>query len=245
MAGLEERNQQILSYISQLQTQETNLYNQLNDNSIPTDQKQKIIAKINELAQMRLNMYMSLKDQYSNWKQDLNNSQSTLSQQVDALDIIEAELNDRKRRLNALQNEKVNQLRMVQINTYYGKKYEAQSQVMITVILTFVPLLLLTVLYKKQLVPSSVFFGLLILVLFIGSLFFLSQVTDIARRDSVNYDTYDWVFDKSSAPAPSSDSGSQSDPWSDSSATTTCVGAACCTTGSTYDASLNICTINA
>ena len=46
--------------------------------------------------------------------------------------IIENELNNAKKTLGALEEEKINSLRMVEINKYYGKRYGAQADLMKT-----------------------------------------------------------------------------------------------------------------
>ena len=72
--SLQERNQQVLNNISQLQTQEKELYASLDDVSLSSDQKQQIINKINEISQMRLNLYSGLKDMYSSYQQNVASS---------------------------------------------------------------------------------------------------------------------------------------------------------------------------
>ena len=59
--NLQEKNQQVLNNISQLQLQEKQLYDSLNDITLTTDQKQQIINKINEISQIRMNMYSGRK----------------------------------------------------------------------------------------------------------------------------------------------------------------------------------------
>jgi hypothetical protein len=54
----------------------------------------------------------------------------------------------------------------------------------------------------------------------------------------MNYNEYDWYFDVASAPTGSS---SSTDPWASTSSTSACVGAACCSSNQTFDASLNLC----
>ena len=47
--NLQERNQQVLDNISQLQTQEKELYTSLDDPNLSSEEKQQIINKINEI----------------------------------------------------------------------------------------------------------------------------------------------------------------------------------------------------
>ena len=127
-SNLQERNQQALNSISQLQTQEKELYTSLDDPGLTSEQKQQIINKINEISQMRLNIYSGMQDIYSYYQQNVSSSRNTLGQEVSAIDIIENELNQAKKKLNLIQDEKSNKLRLVEINTYYGKRYNAHTQ---------------------------------------------------------------------------------------------------------------------
>jgi DNA repair exonuclease SbcCD ATPase subunit len=104
--SLQERNQQVLSDISQLQDQEKQLYDSLDDVTLSSEQKQQIITKINEISQIRLNVYAGLKDMYSFYQKDVSASRGTLGQEMSALEIMENELNEAKRRLNKIQDEK-------------------------------------------------------------------------------------------------------------------------------------------
>ena len=55
----------------------------------------------------------------------------------------------------------------------------------------------------------------------------------------MNWDEYDWYFDKSSAPEPSKSTSTETNPWKTPSFT--CVGTECCYEGSVYDYDKNIC----
>ena len=100
--NLQERNQQVLNNISQLQTQEKQLYDSLDDVTLSSDEKQQIINKINEISQMRLNMYAGMKDMYSYYQKNVSASRSTLGQEVAAINVLENELNESNIRMNLL-----------------------------------------------------------------------------------------------------------------------------------------------
>ena len=239
--NLQERNQQVLDNISQLQSQEKQLYDSLDDVTLSSDQKQQIINKINEISQMRLDMYASMKDMYSYYQQNVAASRSALGQEVSAIDILENELNQSKIRMNLIQDEKYNKLRLVEINTYYGKRYNAHSKLMKTIVLTCIPVIILAVLANSGILPSNLYVFLTGLVIIIGVIIIGLELIDMSNRDNMNWDEYNWYFDKSKAPTDSSD-GNASDPWA--TASMTCIGSACCYDGSTYDDATNICVPN-
>ena len=239
--SLQERNQQVLNNISQLQTQEKALYDSLEDVSLSTEQKQQIINRINEISQMRMNLYAGLKDMYSYYQQNVSASRSTLGQSIAAVDVLENELNQAKIRMNLIEDQKYNKLRLVEINTYFGKRYNAHSKLMKTIVFICIPVIILAVLANKGILPSNIYKLLVVIILVVGAILIGLQLIDMSNRDDMNWDEYNWYFDKSKAPSDTTE-GTASDPWG--TASVVCVGSACCYDGSTYDDQKNICVPN-
>lgn len=245
--NLQERNKQVLNNISQLQIQEKQLYDSLDNVSLSAEQKQQIINKINEISLMRMNMYSSLKDMYSYYQRNVSTSGTILTQSIAAIDILENELNEEKKRMNLLEDQKNNNLRLVEINTYYGKRYSAHSKIMKTIVFMCIPLIILAVLVNKSILPSNIYVFLSGLIIIIGVILIGSQLIDISNRDTMNWDEYNWYFDQKTAPTSTLDitnngNGSSNNPWT--SLSLTCIGSACCYEGSTYDSKKNICIPN-
>ena len=241
-SNLQERNQQALNSISQLQTQEKELYTSLDDPGLTSEQKQQIINKINEISQMRLNIYSGMQDIYSYYQQNVSSSRNTLGQEVSAIDIIENELNQAKKKLNLIQDEKSNKLRLVEINTYYGKRYNAHTQLMKTIVFTCIPIIILSILANRGILPPKLYRVLAAIVLIIGVVILGRQLIDMSNRSNMNWDEYEWYFDPSKAPTASTSDTSSQNPWA--TGAITCIGSACCYEGSTYDEMKNMCVPN-
>jgi len=237
--SLQERNQQVVSNIAQLQAQEKDLYSSLDDVNLNSEQKQRIINQINEISQMRINLYAGLKDAYSFYQKNVSVSRNTLGQSIEAIDILENELNQSKRRMNLLEDQKYNKLRLVEINTYYGKRYHAHSGLMKTIVIMCIPIILFSILANKGILPPKLYAFLMGIVILIGIVLIGRQLIDIGSRDNMNWDEYYWYFDKNKAPSDAVTS--TSDPWERNSMSLTCVGSSCCYEGSTYDSEQNIC----
>ena len=245
--NLQERNHQVLNDISQLQITEQKLYNSLENVSITPEQKQQIIDKINQVSQIRINLYTNLQDMSSYYQENVSAAKTTLGQQKVAIDIIENELNDSKRKLNVLQEQKNNTLRMVEINTYYGDKYTAHKRIMKTVVIICLPLILLAFLANRSILPSNVYALLSGIVLIIGIIILGYQLIDLSNRDNMNWDEYNWNFNPDAAPSNSgtveevtTSSTSSSNPWTPTT-TAACVGSECCDSNSAYDSTQNKC----
>ena len=242
--NLEESNSQVLKNISELQKNETQLYIELNDPKTTPSRREQIIQKINELSQMRLNLYANLKNMYSSQERNISSTSNIISKQLSALDAVENELNQMKLRMNALKEEDYNKLRLVQINTYYGKRYSSYAEVMKTIALLCIPIIILAILGNKGFVPTNIYILLMSIILIIGIILVGKQLLDIANRDNMNWDEYDWYFDKTKAPSTSTERANISNPWDLSMPSLTCIGSSCCYSGTTYDDIENVCLPN-
>ena len=176
--NLQERNQQVLNNITQLQSQEKELYQSLDDVNISNEEKQQIIMKINEISQMRMNLYAGLKDIYTYYQENVSASKTTLGQSVAAVDILENELNQSKLKMNLIEDQKNNKLRLVEINTYFGQKYNANSNLMKTIVYICIPIIILAVLFNRGILPSNIYKLLLVIIISIGIIMIGKQLID-------------------------------------------------------------------
>jgi hypothetical protein len=243
LPNVQENNEQILNDIQTLQQMEQQLFSNLESNpNLTTVQQQQIIEKMNQLSNMRINLYQTLSGLNNYFENSLNNSIGTLKQQADAISIIENELNRSKKRLEILEQEKNNKIRLVEINSYFGDKYAEHSQLMKIIIFTLVPIIILALLNNKGILPNTIYYILLAIISLIGAFFFWRRFASIIMRDNMNYQEYDWYFDPNSATTSNGSSNTTtSDPWSGGFDYGTCVGDGCCSPGLTYDSSINQC----
>jgi hypothetical protein len=239
--NISQNNEQILNDIQSLQQMEQQLFNNLETNTNLTPQQQlQIVDKMNQLSNMRINLYKTLSGVNNFFENALSSSIGTLREQTVAIGIVESELNQAKQRLEALQAEKNNKIRLVEINDYYGDKYAEHSQLMKIIIFTLVPVIILAILNNKGILPNTPYYILLVIVSIIGSIFFWYRFASIIMRDNMNYQEYDWYFDPNAATTTTSTTVT-SDPWLSLKVPGTCVGQYCCSDGQTYDSSLNQC----
>jgi hypothetical protein len=243
LPNISQNNEQILNDIQSLQQMEQNLFNSLETNANLTPQQQeKIIEKMNQLTNMRINLYQTLSGVNSFYGIALNSSAVTLKEQTAAIGIVESELNRSKNRLQLLEAEKNNKIRLVEINDYYGDKYAEQSQLMKIIVFTLIPIIILAFLNNKGILPNTIYNILLVIISFIGAYFMWTRYVSIIMRDNMNYQEYDFYFDPKSAPSgPVTDSN---DPWLTTKVAGSCVGQYCCSDGQTYDVELNKCVIS-
>lgn len=241
---LTERKSQIIANISQLQQIEQGLIVQLNDSNLTDAQRTSILNKINEISQLRINLYATINEMYSYNQSNATHTSNILSDQMAAISIVETELEDNRKRLNMLASQKNDKVKLVQINTYYGKYYNARKQIMVTIVLICVPILILTILGNMGILPSNLYALLIIIIIIVGSISIGYQIIDLSNRDNMNFDEYNWKFNKKIAPQINTNITAPGfDPWA--SLPSSCINGACCPSTYHYESTANKCVINA
>lgn len=244
LSNISQNNEQILNDIQSLQTMEQDLFNSLETNTNLTfQQQQKIVEKMNQLSNMRINLYKTLGGVNQFYGTALQVSAVTLKEQSDAIRIVESELNKSKKRLQLLEAEKNNKIRLVEINDYYGDKYIEHSNLMKIIIFTLLPIIVLAFLNNKGILPSKIYTILIVIISAIGAFFLWRRYASIIMRDNMNYQEYDFYFNPATAPAAST-TASTNDPWASTTVPGSCVGEYCCSNGLVFDTSSNMCVIS-
>ena len=243
------RQQDMIQQLTDVQNIEQDMYQQLArnvSNGGTTAEKDSILARIQTLSQNRMDMYRDLMDNYAIIRQSVGQTRGDLTDQLALIDIAQQQLDALRKQTGELGDGKEGKERMIEINTYYGKKYAAQKELMQIVILTCVPLLVLALLAKFGSLAGNIASAIGALVLVIGLYFIVRKFIDINSRNNMEFDEYDWQFD----PAALKPTVIEYDlaqlrgvmPTADISIGG-CFGQACCAQGTVYDDTLSKCVI--
>ena len=238
--NIQESNDQILNDIQSLQKMEQQLFTTLESTpNLSSDEQKNIIEKMNQLSNMRVNLYQTTNGFNQFFENTLNTQTNSLKEQVLAIDIVENELNRSKKRLQLLEQERNNKIRLVEINNYFGDKYAEHAAIMKIIILMLIPVIILTLLNKKGILPDKIFHVLVGIVALIGGYFFWKRFFSIIMRDNMNYQTYNWSFDRHNTEKDEDEDededGDDEDDWVSKKNRRTCVGENCCSDGLIYD----------
>jgi hypothetical protein len=123
-------------------------------------------------------------------------SEALYEAQRTAIDFIKQEKERAASNAKTLKDDNSNKRRMAQVNTYYTKNYEANTEVMKNIIIVSVALIILAVLRKKNLIPESIGTLGVIFILTLGGIVIGKQAFDIIRRNDHDFDKYDWNFNE-------------------------------------------------
>jgi hypothetical protein len=189
-----------LHKISQLQKTEEQLYKALTQNAenvalgkpntFSDDEIKDITTQINSLSAARVNLYNSISETYHSQAVNETNAQASLKQQTKTLQLLEQELNKSKKNLSKLKDEKYNQLKMIEINTYYSKQYDAHRRLMRMI--TIIGACLLVAIGLEYTPLKVVSTPLTILICSIGAFLVGKRLINMILRRNDNYDEFNW-----------------------------------------------------
>ena len=221
----------------------TELEKNIANNTLTDDLKESLINQIGELTEMRINLYTNLNENSQNTIDNLYSSDVLSGHQGQTIIIIENELNQTKSRLEELNNLKTNNLRMVQINKYYGDKYQDQSYLMMVVIIICIVIIIIKFLHNKNIIPDALYAILLVIILTIGFIVVFWKMVYLYSHDNFDYNKYKWAFNSETAPKIDTTGGANGqNPWKLSNNTNICPGSySYCGSGTVYDSTENKC----
>ena len=162
--------------------------------------------------------------------------------QKTAIDFIAKERKRAAANAQTLSEDNTNKRRMAQVNTYYTRNYEANTEVMKNIIYVSVALIVLAVLRNKELIPASISTLGVIFILTMGGIVIGKQVFDIMRRNDHEFDKYDWNFNEDDMNNKFvQQSADPSKPMELGMGGGACYGPGCCDVGTTWDAARGLC----
>ncbi len=235
-SNTEETMSSMLNYLNELQATEKDLYSLLVDENDSTS-KTDIVNQINSLSAKRDKLYFQMKQLSRDANNENMNSSIEYTNQLRVVKIAERELNREKERLKILNAEKFNKLRMVQINTYYSRKYEALGYVTILAIILFIIAIVINMLTNRGIIPSGVTNTVGPLLIGVGIFILFLAYFDILKRSNFNFDEYNYPKEESSG-----GDGGEIGIWPEPDIGL-CVGETCCSQGTTYDSVSDTCKV--
>ena len=196
MDTLSASQQQLLTSVQQLQDAQKDLMNRYSGATDPTDRK-KIANEMDKNEMLRSNLLSSSGAAALVQRHAIDTKQDAAKDLTAMTLLMEAELKSARDQLDEIQTIRLGKERMIQLNTYYGKRFMAQAGVMKIFIYMCLPILILAVLANMGLLPNYIAGFAIIASIVIGIVYIYGAVHDINRRDKMNFDEYTWEFDPS------------------------------------------------
>jgi len=245
----EQKNMRIVTSVNQIDAQLSELYTNLESsgatNGASSTNVEKIIKEIDTLQKLRMSLYTNLNDNYKATQSNVVEARDTLVNKLAMTKIAEHELSNTNTNLSVMKNIKNDRIRVAEINNYYSSKYETQTTIMKTIVYFCIPILILGILMKKELLPQFIGISIIGILCGLAIVVIYFQTVDVMKRDNMVFDEYDWEFNpKNIKLYDENNDGDQ--PVIKRGMGNVCIGEACCPPGNTFgiswDESKQICT---
>ena len=241
---LSASQQQMLASVQQLQDAQKGLMHKYASATDSTE-RQKIATEMDKNETLRTNLLSSTGAAALVQNQAVANKKERAKDKAVLLEVANAELNAARQQMEDIQSSRTGKERIIELNTYYGKRFMAQAGVMKIFIYMCIPVLILAVLANMGFLPNYIAGLLIIVAIVVGLIYIYGAIDDINRRDNMNFDEYTWEFDPSRVgslvnPNPTVSSGSANSSCN----IVGCYESACCNPPSTiWDPKSSTCVV--
>ena len=193
--------EKIIEKISKLQDLENQKYDDLNillaSNPTPDNiaQQKVLMNDITQLTNIRSQLFDTLLLQAQNNVKVNDAMNANVQDKHTIVTLKENDLNARRSAVAALNQDFENTQKMVDINVYYKKQYEARVKIMKYIVVLCFLVIFFVVLMNLGWLPQEMVIVLVVIIILAGGLYIGSLMYDAYQRSSINYDEYDWGFD--------------------------------------------------
>ena len=172
------------------------LYKDLESSLSTSNQKESdnIIKNINTLASVRSILYNNYVQMNENAQETSISQKIAYEQTMQAINATNKEIEESKKKIALLNQEKYDRLRLIEINNYYGSQYSNHQKIILYIILLCSFFLITIILKNKNILSSNIYFWLNIIVISISTIIIGYMVKDAYNRDNMMYDENNYRF---------------------------------------------------
>ena len=168
----QDKNTELSTYIDKLSNVEQQLIEQISTTKDPKEQA-RLSNNLVLIQDTRTNLMNALSSINAYYSQNLMGSSHTLEQQTNAVAIMDKEMEQAKKRLAYINQQKENKLRLVEINQYYSASYAEWTylvKILIITIIAFAIVINITTYFPG--LPSELY-SMLMFIISITSLYYI------------------------------------------------------------------------
>ena len=214
----ENNSKNLLDSIQQLTETETDLLTQVTNlagvdtiatgvntsdvNNPETNRRiQKLLGEIKNIEQIKTSIYNTLITSYELTQQQIEAIRPIVANSNVANQLMADALNLKLEKLGEEIQLNNNSQRLIGVNNYYARRYEAHSSVMKKIVLFCGVIILVIFLMKIGFISDGISSILIIATLAVGIVIVGKQVWDISRRSNIDFDRYNYPFNEKNLPS--------------------------------------------
>ena len=180
--------------ISNIQELEKTLYDRLNKEGLNNEQKKMVMSELLQLNRIKGNLYNTINNLYDTYKNQVGTTSQAVSDQLTSIKLVETELSDLAVRAAKVDEDNLSKLRLIEINRYYGEKYDDHAGFMKYLIIFIIFYLVLYLLKKKFLIKDNVHSLLLFILIFVAMIVLGRYFYRMMFRNNMEYNEYQFPF---------------------------------------------------
>jgi hypothetical protein len=162
------------------------------------------LAELVKIEKIKTSIYRALTTSYQLTQQQIDAIRPVVANSNVANQLMAEALNVKLKQLGEQIDLHNNSERMIGVNDYYARRYEAHSSVMKKIVLFCGIIILVIFLMKIGFISDSISSVLIIATLAVGLIVVGKEVWDISRRNNIDFDKYNYPFNPDSIPAKTS-----------------------------------------
>lgn len=201
---LTETETDLLTQVTNLAGADTNATGiNTSDLNNPETNKQikKLLAEIKNIEQIKTSIYNTLTTSYELTQQQIEAIRPIVANSNVANQLMADALNLKLDKLGEEIQLNNNSQRLIGVNNYYARRYEAHSSVMKKIVLFCGVIILVIFLMKIGFISDGISSILIIATLVVGVIMIGKEVWDISRRSNIDFDRYNYPFDEKNLPS--------------------------------------------
>jgi len=161
----------------------------------------KLLAEIENIEQIKASIYDTLTSSYQLTQQQIEAIRPIVANSNVANQLMADALNVKLEQLGEQIDLHNNSERLIGVNNYYARRYEAHSSVMKKIVLFCGIIILVIFLMKIGFISDAISSILIIATLAVGIVIVGKQVWDISRRSNIDFDKYNFPFNEKNLPS--------------------------------------------
>ena len=201
---LTETETDLLTQVTNLAGADTNAtgINTSDLNNPETNRRiKKLLAEIKNIEQIKTSIYNTLTTSYELTQQQIEAIRPIVANSNVANQLMADALNLKLEKLGEEIQLNNNSQRLIGVNNYYARRYEAHSSVMKKIVLFCGIIILVIFLMKIGFISDGISSILIIATLVVAIIMIGKEVWDISRRSNIDFDRYNYPFNEKNIPA--------------------------------------------
>jgi hypothetical protein len=196
-AALNTKHQTTIKNITDLQQIEQYMFQNLQalNKSSPDSVQQSDVIKqrLNELSTMRMALFTQLKSMYADTQSQTADSRSNLADQITMTNVVENELTNAKNELKALEQERLNKKRLVELGEYEYDRYTSHKNIIKVIAYGALGVLIFVFLMGQKWFPSALGFGGICLIIAVVIITIVGRMLVNFSRSNLNWNKFDYA----------------------------------------------------